>query len=143
MTAREFDLLFQRYVAGTLRADDAAALKEALLEEEWQQRWVELSDIEGALADEFSVESEEAVRRAVASAEAPRPDSTRTMKPVVLKKHRRQSERIPAAAKASHRRETRVTRRVLVVEEEPLSRPVRSVARRPRLPRSWSRPAHR
>jgi len=135
MTVREFDALFQRYVDGSLSGDDAAALKDALLDERWQRRWVELSDIEGLLADELSVESEEAIRHAVAASDETRHDSTRLIrrespregtritKRIVLTKTRRASERV-VSRHTPLRGETRVTKRV-VVEGEALSRPVR------------------
>lgn len=57
MTPEDFDLLFQRYLSGSLSADENAALLSALKEPLWQKRWRELSDMEGMLAGELSIEA--------------------------------------------------------------------------------------
>jgi len=58
MTQEDFDSYFERYLLGSLSAEEADTLRRALQDSRWQRRWRELSDMEGMLAEEFKVESD-------------------------------------------------------------------------------------
>lgn len=58
MTQEDFDRYFERYLLGSLSAEEADALRRGLEDPAWQRRWRELSDMEGMLAEEFKVEAD-------------------------------------------------------------------------------------
>ncbi len=53
MTPDEFDVLYDRFLAGRLTPEEGERLRECLADPLWKRRWRDLSDLDGMLADEF------------------------------------------------------------------------------------------
>jgi ferric-dicitrate binding protein FerR (iron transport regulator) len=58
VTADEFDRLYQSFASGNLDAEEAKQLKDALRDPEWQRRWRDNSDLDGALLEEFRIRAD-------------------------------------------------------------------------------------